>query len=100
MFDYFAMFSTLSCLKIGEWLSAKLLTAYQYGYTFLPGVLMVRYGGRLTDGSLFLHSADTQVSLDGRHFRRSWWTCMVCYVLIVHWVCCYSDDKRKASVVV
>jgi hypothetical protein len=47
--------------------------------------------------NLSLHSADTQVFLDERHFRRSWWACMVCYVLIVHSVCCYSYDERKAS---
>jgi hypothetical protein len=52
--DYFAMFSTLSCLTIGERLSARLLPAYQYGSTFPPGVLMVCYGGRLTDGSLLI----------------------------------------------
>lgn len=58
------MFSTLSYLTIGERLRARLLMAYQYGFLFLPGVLMVPYGGRLTDGSLITLYRHTNV------FRR------------------------------
>jgi hypothetical protein len=46
-----------------------------------------------------LHSTDTQVFLDERHFRRSRWTYMICYILIVHLGYCYGYDERKASVV-
>ena len=64
LFDYVAMFSTLSYLMVRERLWARLFRAYQYGSIFLPGVLMVRNAKDLP--LLILDSTDTQEFFDKR----------------------------------